>query len=98
MKDRLVRVSKFLGRALRHRPDELVISLDEAGWAGVDELLAACGRAGLPLSRAELEEVVERNDKQRFAFSADGSRIRASQAHSVPVELGYEQVAPPELL
>lgn len=64
----------------------------------MDELLQAARRAGVALDRATLERVVGENDKQRFALSGDGRRIRASQGHSVPVELGLEPVAPPEVL
>jgi putative RNA 2'-phosphotransferase len=84
------RVSKRLSYVLRHRPDSAGLTLDAAGWADVDQLLAA-----LRLTRAELDEVVARNDKQRFALDATGTRIRASQGHSVPVELGYAAAEPP---
>jgi putative RNA 2'-phosphotransferase len=91
-------MSKFLSLVLRHRPEVIGVQLDEQGWVGVDELLAACAAHGRALSRAELDEVVAHNNKQRFAISADGQRIRASQGHSVVVNLGYERATPPEIL
>jgi putative RNA 2'-phosphotransferase len=91
----VVRVSKRLSFVLRHRPASVGVSLDEAGWVDVGELLAALSAHGLPLTRAELEAVVATNDKARFAFDATGSRIRASQGHSVPVDLGYAAATPP---
>jgi putative RNA 2'-phosphotransferase len=94
----VVRVSKRLSFVLRHRPDSVGLSLDDAGWVGVDELLAALARNGMRLTRAELEAVVAGNDKQRFAFDDSGTRIRASQGHSVPVALGYRAAAPPDVL
>jgi putative RNA 2'-phosphotransferase len=94
----LVRASKFLSLVLRHKPEHIGITLDAAGWVGVDELLAAAQRSGLALDRATLERVVADNDKRRFAFSDDGARIRASQGHSVAVELGLEPQAPPGVL
>ena len=33
------RLSKFLSLILRHKPETVGISLDEHGWADVDELL-----------------------------------------------------------
>src|SRR5206468_3140490 len=72
--------------------------LGPAGWVDVDELLAGLARNGLRLTRAELEAVVAGNDKQRFAFDDSGTRIRASQGHSVPVALGYRPAAPPDVL
>jgi putative RNA 2'-phosphotransferase len=99
MKDeRLVRVSKFLSRHLRHEPERLGLELAPGGWVGVDELLAACARRGLAVSRAELEEVVARNDKRRFSFDEAGTRIRANQGHSVEVDLQLERAAPPPVL
>lgn len=94
----LVRKSKFLSLVLRHRPDAAGISLDEAGWTDVAALLEGCARSGRPLSPEELQEVVATNDKKRFELSADGLRIRASQGHSVSVDLGYPPAAPPEVL
>jgi putative RNA 2'-phosphotransferase len=94
----LVRMSKFVSKVLRHAPESVGLRLDEAGWVDVDDLLAAAARAGVPLDRPTLERVVAENDKQRFALSADGLRIRASQGHSVAVELGLTPVEPPPLL
>lgn len=96
--DRAVRISKFLALVLRHDPGAVGISLDEGGWADVDELIAACARAGCAFSRAELDQVVAANSKQRFAFSEDGRRIRASQGHSVDVDLGLAAAEPPPVL
>ncbi|HEX8102518.1 MAG TPA: RNA 2'-phosphotransferase [Solirubrobacteraceae bacterium] len=95
---RLVKASKYLSRHLRHQPERLGLTLAPGGWVGVDELLAACAAHGFALSRAELEEVVRRNDKRRFSFDAHGARIRASQGHSVAVDLGLAPADPPETL
>ena len=98
MKSSLVAWSKFLSLVLRHKPGSIGIALDPAGFVAVDTLLAACASHGRPLTRAELEQVVQQNSKQRFAFSADGLMIRASQGHSVPVQLDHAACAPPEVL
>src|SRR5688572_1882418 len=90
--------SKFLSLVLRHEPQRAGIVLDESGWVAVDELLAGCRRAGQVISPEELREIVRTSDKQRFALSEDGTRIRANQGHSVEVELGYEPATPPEVL
>lgn len=95
---RLVRISKHLATHLRHRPERLGLTLDPAGWVDVEALLRASAAHGMPLSRAELDEVVARNDKQRFAYDETGTRIRANQGHSVPVDLGLEQRQPPDTL
>lgn len=93
-----VRWSKRLSYVLRHAPDSVGITLDAAGWVDVDELLHGLRASGTPLSRAQLDRVVAGSDKQRFAFDASGSRIRASQGHSVPVDLGYPARTPPPVL
>lgn len=94
----VVRVSKRLSYVLRHHPDSIGIRLDAAGWVDVGVLLAALAGHGLELSRTDLEHVVATNDKRRFAFDATGTRIRASQGHSVAVELGYKSETPPQVL
>lgn len=94
----LIRVSKFLSLVLRHKPQTIGLTLEEGGWASVDELLAAAPRAGVRLTEELLKQVVEQNDKRRFALSEDGRRIRASQGHSLSVELGLEPSVPPEFL
>ncbi|PWW22005.1 putative RNA 2'-phosphotransferase [Geodermatophilus normandii] len=97
-RDDVVRVSKRLSHVLRHRPDTVGVRLDEAGWVDVDTLLAALAAHGLPLTREDLDRVVAGNDKQRFAYDDRGTRIRASQGHSVPVALGYTAEPPPDVL
>jgi putative RNA 2'-phosphotransferase len=95
---KLIAVSKFLSLVLRHQPQSIGLVLDEAGWVDVDQLLARAATARQPLTRKLLEEVVATSDKQRFAFSADGQRIRANQGHSVPIDLGLQPVVPPATL
>lgn len=94
----LVRTSKFLSLVLRHRPELAGLTLGQAGWVRVDDLLAGCARKGMPITRAELEEVVEGNNKKRFAFDESGELIRASQGHSVEVDLELEAHEPPDVL
>jgi putative RNA 2'-phosphotransferase len=93
-----VQLSKFLSLVLRHAPERIQLQLDAAGWADVGALLAACQAHQVPLTRERLEHIVTASDKQRFAFDETGERIRASQGHSVAVELGYTPQSPPEIL
>jgi putative RNA 2'-phosphotransferase len=95
---RLVRASKYLAKHLRHRPERLGLTLQPGGWVDVDDLLAACRAHRFALTRAELEAVVARNDKQRFSFDAAGTRIRANQGHSVDIDLQLEPIKPPAVL
>lgn len=91
-------LGRFLSLVLRHDPGAAGITLDPYGWAGVDELLAGCARAGKPLSREDLERIVRENDKQRYRFDETGRKIRANQGHSVPVELELREAVPPDRL
>ncbi len=93
-----MRLSKYLSKYLRHRPEELGLVLMPGGWVEVDALLAASAHKGFPISRDELEEVVARNDKKRFAFDESGTWIRAQQGHSAPVDLELESATPPATL
>jgi putative RNA 2'-phosphotransferase len=92
------RISKFLSMVLRHRPETIGITLDENGWTDVSFLLRQMNRNGFPISPGKLLQVVETNNKKRFAFSERKTRIRASQGHSVAVTLGYTPQQPPSLL
>ena len=96
--DHIVATSKLLSYVLRHRPDSIGLALDAHGWAEVDELLARLEADGRRVDRALLDRVVAENDKQRFAFSEDGTRIRASQGHSITVDLQLRAAEPPPVL
>ena len=93
-----VQTSKFLSLVLRHKPDEIGITLDSGGWVDVDELLKACASYGKHISRVELDELVAASDKQRFAFNEDRTRIRANQGHSIEVQLDHKPATPPDVL
>ena len=93
-----VRLSKFLSLVLRHQPEAIGLVLDENGWADVFDLLQKLKAKGFAVGNEALQHVVATNNKKRFAFNADGSKIRASQGHSITVDLGYEVSTPPAVL
>jgi putative RNA 2'-phosphotransferase len=93
-----VRTSKFLSLVLRHRPGTIGLSLDCAGWIGVEELLHALAKCGRPLTRAELDSLVTESDKQRFMIDRATDRIRANQGHSIDVDLDLPESVPPVVL
>ncbi|HSO32681.1 MAG TPA: RNA 2'-phosphotransferase [Labilithrix sp.] len=95
---RRVKVSKLLALGLRHDPAALGLTLDGSGWASTPAVLDGLAARGERLSAEELAEVVATSDKKRFAMSEDGDRIRASQGHSVDVDLGLAASAPPDVL
>src|SRR5258706_13433353 len=93
-----IRTSKFLSLVLRHEPERVGLRLGEAGWVGVDELLKAVNSQGVSLTLDQLKHIVATSDKKRFAFREDGLRIRASQGHSLEVDLQYAPLTPPATL
>ena len=94
----LVKKSKWLSKHLRHAPDRIGLELEEGGWVPVSDLLEAARRHNMALSLDQLDEVVADNDKQRFSFSPDKTRIRANQGHSVEVDLQLRPQQPPDIL
>ena len=96
MKTDLKNVSKYLSFILRHKPEEIGLTLDEQGWAAIDDVIAKT--TVHTLTRELIELVVETNDKQRFAINSEKSLIRANQGHSIDVDLGFVAVDPPEFL
>lgn len=93
-----VRVSKLMSLGLRHEPAALALLLDDAGWVTVEALCSGLCARGETVRREDVLEIVRTSDKQRFALSPDGVRIRANQGHSVDVELGLVPQEPPALL
>lgn len=91
-------ISKFLSYVLRHRPDEIGLTLDPNGWALVSDLIERSKSASIVLTEELIREIVRSSDKQRFALSDDGTKIRANQGHSVAVDLALEPRQPPEIL
>lgn len=89
--------SKYLSLILRHKPEAIGITLDEHGWANVDELIAGMTKTHA-CNKDILEEIVRTDEKQRYSFNEDKTLIRASQGHSIPVDVELEEAVPPEEL
>lgn len=90
----LTNTSKYLSLILRHKPETIGITLDEHGWANVDELIAGIAKTHR-CSMDILEEIVRTDEKQRYSFNEDKTLIRANQGHSIPVDVELEEVMPP---
>ena len=97
--DRIKSTSKFISLILRHKPETIGITLDEHGWADVQELIDGINHAGgHSLDRETLEEIVRSDEKQRYSFNEDHTLIRANQGHSIPVDVELEEKTPPDVL
>lgn len=89
--------SKYISLVLRHKPDVIGITLDEHGWANVDELIAGVSKTH-PINMDILEQIVSEDEKHRYSFNEDKTLIRANQGHSIPVDVELEEKEPPEIL
>lgn len=90
----LTDVSRFMSLILRHKPETIGISIDEHGWANVDELIEGIAKTR-EFNMDILEEVVKTDNKQRYSFNEDKTLIRANQGHSIPVDVELDEVEPP---
>ncbi len=91
------RTSRYLCLILRHKPEVIGITLDEHGWADVEALIEGVSRTH-ELDREILERIVDEDEKGRYSFNEDHTKIRANQGHSIPVDVELEELAPPEIL
>lgn len=91
-------IGKFLSLILRHEPAKIGLNLDENGWADVEELIQKCGKKNVVFTKADLNEIVETNEKQRYSYSDCGLKIRANQGHSINVDVQLEEGIPPAYL
>ena len=89
--------SKFLSLILRHKPEAVGITLNEHGWADVEELITGVQKTR-PFDRETLERIVAADEKQRYSFNKDHTLIRANQGHSIPVDVELPVMEPPEIL
>ncbi|CAM1343717.1 RNA 2'-phosphotransferase [Tenacibaculum amylolyticum] len=93
------KISKFLSLLLRHQPSLIGLELDENGWADIEELINKSKKKKKHFSKQDLEKIVAENDKQRFSFNKEKTKIRANQGHSIKtVDLQLKAIAPPEHL
>lgn len=89
--------SKLIALVLRHKPEELGLTMDSHGWISAQSLIDKLNERK-PFTRAMLEQIVREDKKQRYAFSRDGAFIRANQGHSIPVDLELIPQTPPDYL
>ena len=91
-------LSKFISLILRHKPDVIGISLDEHGWADVEDLIDGIRKSGKVIDMVILEEIVRTDEKGRYSFNEDKTKIRANQGHSIAVDVELKEMVPPDVL
>lgn len=92
------KISKFMSLVLRHKPEAANVTLDEAGWCNIDNLVKGINGQNYQISRSDIESIVAEDAKGRYVISEDGQSIRANQGHSIKVDVGFEVRKPPAIL
>lgn len=87
------RISKLISLLLRHKPEVKGLNIDKNGWVGVKSLTEA-----IEITKEELDFIVDNNDKQRFEYNLNHSKIRARQGHTLPITIPYKATRPPKVL
>lgn len=85
--------SKFLALILRHQPQKIGIEMDRNGWVNVNDLCKL-----MPITKEDLDDIVENNNKNRFSYNDNKTKIRANQGHSIDVDVELSEAEPPEYL
>ena len=93
-----VSLGRFISLVLRHDPSAAGITVDGEGWADVNALIRGVCDTGRKLDCETLERIVRENNKQRYSFNADKTKIRANQGHSINVHIDMREETPPEVL
>lgn len=92
------KLGRYLTFVLRHRPQSIGLSVTLQAWADIDTLIHCSALAGVEFTHLELQQVVNEDNKQRFAYNMDQTKIRASQGHSFTVDLQLTNQEPPATL
>lgn len=94
------KLSVFLCHLLRHHPEKAGLEMDKHGWVSVEQLIRGVNRCGKgPLTAELLETLVAQDEKGRYVYNQDHTRIKCCQGHSIPwiePELVYGE--PPQYL
>ncbi len=92
------KISKFVSLVLRHKPEVIGLTIDRNGWATTNELLEKINAHGQNITAELLDHIVAANNKKRFSFNKNKTKIRANQGHSLDIDLNLEETTPPEYL
>lgn len=88
------RISKLISLLLRHKPEVKGLNVDKNGWVGVKSLIES-----IEITKEELDYIVDNNDKQRFEYNSNHSKIRARQGHTLDyVTIPFKATRPPKVL
>lgn len=97
-KEKYERLSVFISLILRHKPEVIGLTLDNQGYLEIDKLIEGINKSGRYINEQILTDIVNSDNKQRYSYNEDKTKIRANQGHSIPVDLGLQVHHPPEYL
>lgn len=82
--------SKYISLLLRHKPEKENLSMDSKGWVDTYDLISK-----LNITKEDLNNIILDNNKKRFEYNDDESKIRARQGHSKNVDVELKKSVPP---
>lgn len=96
----LTKLSIYLSYLLRHRPEQIGLDMDVRGWVPVEQLIEKVNNAKkYQIDLDILKKIVETDEKGRYRFNQDMTKIKACQGHSISwVTPGLEYMTPPKFL
>lgn len=99
-KSNFLKLSIYLSFLLRHNPDSLHLSMDKHGFVNIEELINAINKDGqYAITKELLGRIVAEDNKGRYRYNADGTKVKACQGHSIPwVEPELKILDPPSVL
>ena len=90
-----VKLGRYLSYLLRHKPEDAELNMDKNGWVNVSELIKNTnGKFTMEI----LEQIVANDNKSRYSFNDDKTKIRANQGHSIDVDVELTEAIPTEIL
>jgi len=93
-----MRISKFISLVLRHKPEEIGLTLDQYGYMNTSDLIKGINEKGYKATMSDIERILAEDDKQRYSFNDDKTKIKANQGHSITVNLELLAIEPPKVL
>ena len=93
-----MRISKFISLVLRHKPEEIGLTLDQYGYMNTSDLIKGINEKGYKATISDIERILAEDDKQRYSFNDDKTKIKANQGHSITVNLELLAIEPPKVL
>ena len=87
------KISKHLSYLLRHSKN--IVNMDEYGYVDIKDLIDYINNTNdLLFSIEELQNLVETNNKNRFKYNIDKTKLKACQGHSIDIKLELQSLKP----